>query len=302
MVLLHEDRVVQPAAVAHPSAGPHGGLLELAQSRRGLARVEDARARALHGLHVARRERRDAGEPPEEVERHALAGEDRGGRAADLGEHARLAPLALGRANLEAERVVHAARTPPAPRPGPPPRRAARCSMRARACAPSGTTARVVRSPAPRSSASARPIRSVIARRWRAARCRRPHRRRPRRASRARAAPRPASRAVRGSARGALGGLLLLVDDAPDLGVDQLLRGLRDRLGAGQQRALAVLRSHGEKADLLAHAPALTIPRAMRVTCWMSDSAPVVDSPKTSSSAARPPSDTRIFARSSCSE
>ena len=45
-----------------------------------------------------------------------------------------------------------------------------------------------------------------------------------------------------------------------------------------------------------------TIPRAMRVTCWMSDSAPVVDSPKTSSSAARPPSDTRIFARSSCSE
>ena len=45
-----------------------------------------------------------------------------------------------------------------------------------------------------------------------------------------------------------------------------------------------------------------TIPRARRVTCWMSDSAPVVASPKTSSSATRPPTDTRIFARSSLSE
>ena len=45
----------------------------------------------------------------------------------------------------------------------------------------------------------------------------------------------------------------------------------------------------------------LTMPRAIRVTCWMSDSAPVVVSPNTSSSATRPPTDTRIFARSSSS-
>ena len=62
VVLLDEDRVVEPAAMAHPAAGPHGLLLELAQARRGLARVEDARARALDGLHVARGERGHAGQ------------------------------------------------------------------------------------------------------------------------------------------------------------------------------------------------------------------------------------------------
>ena len=45
-----------------------------------------------------------------------------------------------------------------------------------------------------------------------------------------------------------------------------------------------------------------TIPRAIWVTCWMSDSAPVVMSPNASSSATRPPSATRILARSSPSE
>jgi hypothetical protein len=39
-----------------------------------------------------------------------------------------------------------------------------------------------------------------------------------------------------------------------------------------------------------------TIARAIRVSCWMSDSAPVVIVPKTSSSAARPPNATSIFA------
>ena len=53
---------------------------------------------------------------------------------------------------------------------------------------------------------------------------------------------------------------LLLVDDPPHLGVDQLLGRLRDRLGAGQQHALAVLRRDGEEADLLAHPPALHHP------------------------------------------
>ena len=88
------------------AAGPHGLLLELAQPRRGLARVEDARAGALHRLDEAGGERGHAGQPAEEVERHPLAGEDSGGRAGQLGQRPRLAPGALGRQRGEGDRGV----------------------------------------------------------------------------------------------------------------------------------------------------------------------------------------------------
>ena len=58
-----------------------GVLLERAQARRRLARVEHGHASALDGVDVAPRERRDAGQPAEEVERDTLAGEDRTLRA-----------------------------------------------------------------------------------------------------------------------------------------------------------------------------------------------------------------------------
>ena len=51
----------------------------------------------------------------------------------------------------------------------------------------------------------------------------------------------------------------------------------------------------GPIASLMPQRP--TIRRAISVSCWMSDSAPVVISPRTSSSATRPPSATLIFAR-----
>jgi hypothetical protein len=56
----------------------------------------------------------------------------------------------------------------------------------------------------------------------------------------------------------------------------------------------------GPIASLMPQRP--TIWRAICVSCWKSDSAPVVRSPNTISSATRPPSATLIFALSSSSE
>jgi hypothetical protein len=53
---------------------------------------------------------------------------------------------------------------------------------------------------------------------------------------------------------------------------------------------------HGDGPDRSAHAPAADYLAAISVSCWMSDSAPVLVSPSTTSSAARPPSATLIFA------
>jgi hypothetical protein len=95
VVLLDEDRVEQPAAVAHAAAHPHRLLLECPQARRRLARVEDAHAGAGHRVHVARGERGDARQPAEEVQRHPLRREDRAGATGQLGEQPPVAPLAL---------------------------------------------------------------------------------------------------------------------------------------------------------------------------------------------------------------
>ena len=78
---LIEDRVVEPEAVVAAAAARDRVLLERAQPGRRLARVEDLGAGALDGVHVPARERGDAGEAAEEVERRALAGQDRRGAA-----------------------------------------------------------------------------------------------------------------------------------------------------------------------------------------------------------------------------
>ena len=74
------------------------------------------------------------------------------------------------------------------------------------------------------------------------------------------------------------------------------------RLGARQQRARALRGATTTKPTCSLIPQRSTIPRAIRVTCWISDSAPVVASPNTISSATLPPIETRIFARSSSSE
>jgi hypothetical protein len=70
--------------------------------------------------------------------------------------------------------------------------------------------------------------------------------------------------------------VLGVVDDAPHLLVDQVLRVLGDLVDAGQERAAHAPVGHRDRADRVAHAPAPDHARAICVSCWMSDSAPVV--------------------------
>ena len=87
------------------------------------------------------------------------------------------------------------------------------------------------------------------------------------------------------------------LDDPPDLLVDQPL----GRLGGLATRRAAAVPSRPPGAPRSARSPGSCpsgrpCARAIRVSCWMSDSAPVVRSPNTISSAARPPSATLICA------
>ena len=86
-----------------------------------------------------------------------------------------------------------------------------------------------------------------------------------------------------------------LVDDPPHLVVDELLRFRSRPRRAGQERSRPPgMTAIGPIVGLIPQRP--TICRAIPVSCWMSDSAPVLISPNTISSAARPPSATLIFA------
>ena len=76
------------------AAAAHGVLLEVAPSGRRLARVDDLHLEPLHRLDIARRQRRDAGEPLHEVERHAF-GAQQAARGAAQEEH-RVAALYRG--------------------------------------------------------------------------------------------------------------------------------------------------------------------------------------------------------------
>ena len=87
MVLLDQDRVVQAEAVVLPATAGYRVLLCQAQAGQRLARVQDARARALHHLHEAPRLGRRGREGLQEVERRALAGEDGARRSFQAAEH-----------------------------------------------------------------------------------------------------------------------------------------------------------------------------------------------------------------------
>ena len=131
-----------------------------------------------------------------------------------------------------------------------------------------------------------------------------PPRRRPRpcRRSRARAASRPASRAAsRCSVSRRVTRSWAVVDEPPDLLVDEAPASPRrpPSPANGFRRPAG---SDGDRSPISSLMPQRpTIARAMPVTCSMSDSAPVVMSPKTISSATRPPSATSILASSACS-
>ena len=78
-------------------------LLERAQPGSRLSRVQHSHARALHGVRVAAGQGRDARQPPEEVQRDALAGEDRALRARDARDDDRRVTdeIAVARERLE---------------------------------------------------------------------------------------------------------------------------------------------------------------------------------------------------------
>ena len=112
---------------------------------------------ASHGLDEAGGQRRDPGQVAEQVERRALAGEQRARRAGDQRD-VRRAP---SRATRPRPRAARSPRRRPARTPRP--RRRARTRPRAASARsapgrgpPRGTVASEVTSPAPRSSASAR--------------------------------------------------------------------------------------------------------------------------------------------------
>ena len=100
MVVFDEYAVIQPEAMVSSPAHGDSVLLERAQARGRLPRVEDRDAGSSDSVHVPLRERRNAGEPREEVERRPLSGEDRPLR----GRHAR-DRAALDKGSLLDQRV-----------------------------------------------------------------------------------------------------------------------------------------------------------------------------------------------------
>ena len=75
VVVLDEHRVVQTQTVRVPPARAHGILLQHAQARRGLARIQHLTRRA-GSLDVLCGERGDAREPAQHVQDCALGGDD----------------------------------------------------------------------------------------------------------------------------------------------------------------------------------------------------------------------------------
>ena len=75
MVVLDEHGVIEPEAMIDPAAGPYRVFLEGAQPRRRLARLGNLRRRALDCGDEGRRQRGNAAQAAEKIERRALAGE-----------------------------------------------------------------------------------------------------------------------------------------------------------------------------------------------------------------------------------
>src|SRR5439155_14465711 len=87
VVVLDQHGVAQRVAMVEATAGAHCGPLYRAQTREGLARVENANL-AVRGHHVAVRRRRDAGAVAQEVQRGPFAREDgsqRSGNSTEMG-------------------------------------------------------------------------------------------------------------------------------------------------------------------------------------------------------------------------
>ena len=95
VVVLDQDRVGEIRAMVRAAAAGDGELVEPPQARRGLARVEDLDARALDRRDVPAGGGGDARHPLQQVERGALGGQDRAGRALDPGDRARRVRNAL---------------------------------------------------------------------------------------------------------------------------------------------------------------------------------------------------------------
>ena len=111
VVVLDEDGVVEPEAMVAAPAARDCVLLERAEPRAGLARVEHGGARAVHGGDVVLREGRNARQATEEVQRNPLTGEDRALRAADAGDDRRrlVDRVTVARERLEADLRVESA-------------------------------------------------------------------------------------------------------------------------------------------------------------------------------------------------
>ncbi len=86
VIILDQHRVIEAEAVIVPAAAAHRVFLERAETRRGLARTNDARLGAADLGDIGGGERRHAGETAEEIQRRALGGKDRRGGTFDFGE------------------------------------------------------------------------------------------------------------------------------------------------------------------------------------------------------------------------
>jgi hypothetical protein len=96
VIVLDEDAVVESAAMVHGAAGANRVLFEGPQNRRRLAGVEhdDAAAGRIDEL---TRQRRDAGEPLQKIQRGPFGCQQRGGHAPNLGDfRPTLAAAAIG--------------------------------------------------------------------------------------------------------------------------------------------------------------------------------------------------------------
>ena len=162
VVVLDQDRVEEADAMVRRAAGAHRVLLERAQRRRRLARVEDGDAAAGRVDELARA-RGDAGQPLQEIERGPLADEQRARRtrrrsAISSPGRARVA-VVPSRASTRDGRLELPERLERDVEAGERRSRPWRGTRRARA-ASAATVASVVMSPAPTSSSSARRTRS----------------------------------------------------------------------------------------------------------------------------------------------
>src|SRR3989338_8433635 len=103
VVFFDEPGVKQAEAVVRAAADAHGVALEQAQAGSGLAGVAQLRFRSLQAGDVAAGEGGDAAQALQEVERGALAAQERAGVAPHLGQHAAAHELAFFDQGAEAQ-------------------------------------------------------------------------------------------------------------------------------------------------------------------------------------------------------